>query len=174
MGSRKYGNYRRPYSRGSFTITGAIVVTGNFEVTGNLTVIGDTDVTGNLSCTAPESYDALLSSTSVDVEPVATTALYTVPTGKSCVVTKIVIRSANKSLDQGTDAVSNIGFGVATDLVTSGDISKVLTGTTTWDNLTLAVPGVLGTTTQVLNWHNTTGCTTADSTCQVDVFGYVL
>ena len=141
--------------------------------TDTLLLTGDVSVIGELTCTVPIGYDALLGSVEVDVNAVATTALYTVPTGYSCVITRIVIRSANKSLDQGTDAISNIGFDAATDLVTTATISIVLTGSTTWDLLTLVNPGVMGTTTQVLNWHNTTGSTTADSTLQVDVFGYL-
>jgi len=153
------------------TLTDDIVL--QYGETIDNTVDGTVTVTGNLNCTVPMAYDALLSSTEVDVNPTETTALYTVPTGKSCIITRIVIRSANRSLDQGTDAISNIGFDAATDLVTSATISIVLTATTTWDLLTLVTPGVIGTTTQVLNWHNTTGCTTADSTLQVDVFGYL-
>lgn len=138
-----------------------------------IALTGDTTVTGTSTVTVPTRYDYLLGSVPVDWNAVTTTALYTVPTGKSCVITKIVIRSANRSLDQAQDATSNIGFDAATDLVASGDISKVLTATTTWANLTLVTPAVIGTTGQVLNCHTTLGCTTAASTCQVDVFGYL-
>ena len=138
-----------------------------------IALTGDTTVTGTSTVTVPTRYDYLLGSVPVDWSAIATTALYTVPTGKSCIITKIVIRSATINLDQATDATSNIGFAAATDLVVSGDISKVLVATTTWANLTLATPGVIGTTGQVLNLHNTTGCTTAGSTSQVDVFGYL-
>jgi len=138
-----------------------------------IALTGNTTVTGTSTVTVPTRYDYLLGSVPVDWSAAATTALYTVPAGKSCVITKIVIRSATISLDQATDATSNIGFDAATDLVASADISKVLVATTTWANLTLATPGVIGTTTQVLNLHNTVGCTTAGSTSQVDVFGYL-
>ena len=160
---------------GNLTIThvGGSTDPVTWTAAGGFSLVGDVAVTGSLSSTVPTSYDALLGSVEVDVNDVATTALYTVPTGSSCIITRIVIRSANKNLDQGTDATSNIGFDTATDLVTSADISMVLTGTSTWDLLTLVTPGVMGTTTQVLNWHNTVGCTTADSTLQVDVFGYL-
>jgi len=160
---------------GSTNTTSATTIqagSGSITMTGDVDVTGDVAVTGSLSSTVPMNYDALLSSTAVDVEAVATTALYVVPTGKSCIITKIVIRSAGQTLDQGTDAVSNIGFATATDLVASGDLSKVLTGTSTWDLLTLATPGVMGTTTQTLNWHNTTG-TTGTGTLVCDVFGYL-
>jgi len=160
---------------GSTNTTSATTIqagSGSITMTGDVDVTGDVAVTGSLSSTVPMNYDALLSSTAVDVEAVATTALYVVPTGKSCIITRIVIRSAGQTLDQGTDAVSNIGFAAATDLVASGDLSKVLTGTSTWDLLTLATPGVMGTTTQTLNWHNTTGCT-GTGTLVCDVFGYL-
>jgi len=147
-------------------------VEGDITLDGGIT--GDVVVTGSLSSTVPESYIALLGSVEVDVAQTASaTALYTVPAGYSCVITKIVIRSANKSLDQGTDATSNIGFAAATDVVASADISKVLTATTSYALLTIGTAPVIGTTTQALNWHTTTGCTTADSTLQCDVFGYL-
>ena len=122
---------------------------------------------------ALSATDALLGSVTVDVSAVATTPLYTVPSGKSCVVTRIAIRSANRSLEQETSATSNIGFGAATDLVASGEISKVLTAAGLLAHLTLGTPVVIGTSGQVLNWHNTIGCTTAESTLQCDVFGYL-
>jgi len=146
-------------------------VEGDITLDGGIT--GDVVVTGSLSSTVPASYIALLGSVEVDVQTTSDTLLYTVPAGYSCVITKIVIRSANKSLDQDTDATSNIGFAAATDVVASGDISKVLTATTSWAELTIGTAPVIGTTTQALNWHTTTGCTTADSTLQCEVFGYL-
>ena len=146
-------------------------VEGDITLDGGIT--GDVVVTGSLSSTVPASYIALLGSVEVDVQTTSDTLLYTVPAGYSCVITKIVIRSANKSLDQDTAATSNIGFAAATDVQASGDVSKVLTATTSWAELTLGAAPVIGTTTQALNWHTTTGCTTADSTLQCEVFGYL-
>ena len=152
-------------------------ITKDIELQNGETIDNATDgtvsVSGTLSCTLPANYDALLASVEVDVNVVATTALYTVPTGKSCIITKIIIRSANKSLDQGTDATSNIGFAAAVDVVASADISKALVGSATWAELTLGAAPAFGVADQALNWHNTTGSTTADSTLQCDVFGYL-
>jgi hypothetical protein len=133
---------------------------------------GNTTVTGTLSATVPTSYEALLSSTPITLAQ-ADTHLYTVPTGKSCVITRIIVRSASATFDQAQDAVMNMGWdaGVSTVFASATLVTPVTA--TTWEVYTLVAPGVIGTTGQILHYNVTTPATTAATSAVIDVFGYL-
>lgn len=122
---------------------------------------------------AKEKTQALLSSTVVNVATTATKlTLYTVPAGKSCVVTRIVVRSPSASCAN----LTSVGFGfdtTCTNWKTSlslANLTTVTTGFLTVD-LTTVTQAIIGTAASVFGFYITTS--TATGTATVDVFGYL-
>jgi hypothetical protein len=108
----------------------------------------------------------------VDVGAVAKTALYTVPAGKTVVITKIILWNASGTFNQATDPIFNIGW----NSTASGVVASATYVTpTTADGVLILVPkaeSVRGIAADVLNFDVTTAAT-ASTTCFVDVFGYI-
>ena len=122
---------------------------------------------------AKEKVIALLSSTaSVDMKTAANTSLYTVPTGKSCVVTSVVVRGPTASLAGGTDY--DLGFTSATyaDWVDGQSLATMTTATT--DAFPLFAPQkvTIGVAAEIFKLKVNTGSTLA-ATTTIDVFGYI-
>jgi hypothetical protein len=122
--------------------------------------------------------EALLSSTpSVDMKTVATTNLYTVPTGKTAIVTKVIIRNPSASLAGG---VCTFGKTTAkTDFLgsqTLTNISTVTTGVAILQPVPNATPvlGLAYVATAIFCIDVTTGITAASGTATIDVFGYLV
>lgn len=114
--------------------------------------------------------DSLLSTTaSVDLNTATATTLYTCPTGKSCIVTKVVIRDASVSLD--TASVS-FGWESATFAnVIANATHTELTGATLYTVLAAKAGAVVGTSTGTFKvLANTLQGAPATATC--DVFGF--
>lgn len=118
-----------------------------------------------------ENAITLLSSTSsVDMNTATATTLFTVPTGKSCVVTHVVVRNASTSL---TTASYSFGFNSASfnDVIANATHTE-LTGATLYTVLsakTGATRGVAADLFKVL--MNTLQGGAATTT--IDVFGYL-
>lgn len=116
--------------------------------------------------------ETLLSSTpSVDLNTATATTLYTVPTGKSAIITRIVLRLASTSL---TTVSLSIGFNSAAfnDVLANATHTE-LTGDTLFTVLSSKVGAKVGTTGQLLKLL----CNTLQggaATCTVDIFGYLI
>lgn len=118
------------------------------------------------------SLDFRLASVQVDVGAVADTTLYTVPGGKSAVITKIVIHSASASFNQATDPIFAIGYTAADyqDVVASATYTTP-SSTTGYILPTIIAEPHLGAAAEVLKFH-VTQAATASTTATVDVIGY--
>ena len=113
---------------------------------------------------------------SVDLKTVAATTLYTVTTGKSCVLTSVVLRSTNGS---GWSVGMTVSIGTnATDynnLVSSGinqNYSKVTGYADIYDFGDYSTSGYIVTSAEVIKLNVTTGATATTDTVSVDIFGY--
>lgn len=117
------------------------------------------------------AFEGKLSTTAaVDMNTATATTLFTCPTGKSCVITKIVVRNASTSL---TTASYSFGWTSAAfnDVVATATHTE-LTGATLYTVLSAKVGSTLGTSTgtfKVLNNVLQGGA----ATTTMDVFGYV-
>lgn len=118
-----------------------------------------------------ENAITLLGTTdSVDMNTATATTLYTVPTGKSCVVTHVTVRNASTNLDT---ASYSFGFNSASfnDVITNATHTE-LTGSTLYTVLsakTGATRGAAGDTFKVLMNTLQGGA----ATTSMDVFGYL-
>lgn len=121
-----------------------------------------------------EKSIALLSSTSsVDMKTAATkTDLYTVPSGKTCYIDKVVIRDPSASMAGGTDY--DIGSAATcTTWKQAVDLSSLTTHSTDY----IVIDGNNAKYTEsaagaVVGIYVNTG-TTAACTATIDVFGYI-
>lgn len=115
--------------------------------------------------------DALLATVaSVDMNTATASALYTVPTGKSAIITRVVVRNASTSL---TTASYSFGFNSATynDVIADATHTE-LTGSTLYTALNAkagAKVGVAGDILKVLMNILQGGA----ATTTIDVFGYL-
>ena len=109
----------------------------------------------------------LSTTTGVDMKTAAATTLYTVPAGKTAIITHVVVRNTSASLDGGTD----YDFTTWRQTV---DLSSMTTASTdymviTGDEVKFTVQ-VAGTAFQITV---STGSTAA-CTATIDVFGYLV
>ena len=113
------------------------------------------------------SISKISTTTGVDMKTVASTTLYTVPTGKTLFVTDVVIRSNSASLAGGT-SYSFTTWRQTVDL--SG--MTVTTGyrlLATTDNSTFTPIAAAGTFQITVTTGSTAACTAT-----IDVFGYLV
>lgn len=112
----------------------------------------------------------LSSTTGLDMNALATTTLYTVPTGFSCLITRIVLRLASASL---TTASFSIGFTASghTDVIANATHTE-LTGNTLYTVLLPKAGATVGTTGGTLRLRVNTAEGSA-ATLTVAVFGYL-
>ncbi|HMF55090.1 MAG TPA: hypothetical protein VK619_01910, partial [Pyrinomonadaceae bacterium] len=141
---------------------------------GNGISITDAGATHTIAVTG----EHLLSTTTVNTNVGTKQALYTVPVGKHCIVTKIVVRSVSASLGAMSDALS---FGFDVD---AGDFNAPLNSTalsTLTDN-TLALTlhndaEITLSPVKIGSAGNVFGCffndTSITATVVIDVFGYL-
>lgn len=116
------------------------------------------------------SITRLSTTSSVDMNTATATTLFTVPTGKSCIVTHIVIRSASTSL---TTASYSFGFNSASfnDVIANATHTE-LTGSTLYTVLSAKVGATRGAAADILKvLMNTLQGGAATTT--IDVFGYL-
>lgn len=143
-------------------------------------ITGNTGVTGTLSVSVPTTMDYLLGTkAAVNVGSVAATTLYTVPAGKTCIITKVIVYGASGTFDQGTDPVMSFGWN-STDfnnVITSATYTNAMAAATNYFILvptgasasTVSTAGAAAGTFKV----NVTTAATASTTCSVAVFGYL-
>lgn len=164
----------------TFQHVAGTTVTASGAVTGGSLVTTGAGSVGTFAITSPTTVEYLLDSTAaVDVGAVAEYQLFTVPSGKTAVVTKIVIRSCSASLNQDTDAVCKFGFNAGTHDDVLG--AKTLTAPTaatgymilqpTAENSTGNVQSTMGAAAAEFAVNCTTAAT-ASTTCVVDTWGY--
>lgn len=140
------------------------------------TIGGTTRAAGSftvLTVTTPTNMEYRLSSTSVNVGTLATTALYTVPTGKTAIVTRVVIRSASGTFNQTPAPVINIGWAAVAGNVVASATYVTPTDTTTYIQPAVIAEATMGAAGQALNFNVTTAASTNPTTATVDVFGYL-
>ena len=144
------------------------------------TVSATTVSATTLSVTAPTSFDALLATTAaVNVGSAMAQTVYTVPAGKSAVITHIIFRNASGTFDQAVDPVFSIGWNSTTydNVVASATYTNAMVAAANFfclvpDGKTNATVATAGTAGQALKINVTTAAT-ASTTCAVDVFGYL-
>jgi len=115
-----------------------------------------------------------------DVSPTNTHTIYTVPSGKTAVVTKIVIRSCAGTLNLATDAVVQWGCNASDyNNVAAARTLTAPTGTGTYQIIEAtaftgsgAAESTMCTTGQTLRAKVTTSGTTS-TTCTMEAFGYL-
>lgn len=127
-------------------------------------------VSGTTGIQSTTTVDALLSTTAaVNMNTATATTLYTCPTGRSCVITKVVMRNASTSL---TTASYSFGWtGAAFADVIANATHTELTGATLYTLLFAKAGSTLGTSTGTFKvLMNTLQGGAATTT--IDVFGY--
>ena len=152
-------------------------VTGNLtgNVTGNVTGNLTGNVTGNIAgtlSTLNTQGDALLAhNAAVDLNTDTPPTVLTCPTGKSCIVTKIIVSAPSISL---TTWSGSFGWESSTYAnVVANATHTGLDGATKYVVLSpISTGGVIGTSTGTLKCKDNTKQGSA-ATAVVDVFGYV-
>jgi hypothetical protein len=132
---------------------------------------GDAVVDGSISLTSgAQLNEGLLASTSgVNMNTATATLLYTCPTGKTCVVTKVIVSTASTSL---TTASYSFGWNSAAfDNVIANATHTELTGATLYTVLVPKVGATLGTTTGTFKVLMNT-LQGGAATARIDVFGF--
>lgn len=113
----------------------------------------------------------LVTVSSVDLNTATAQTLYTVPTGKTCIVTHLVIREASTSL---TTVSFSIGFNSATfNNIIANATHTELTGSTLYTILDTKTGATRGVAADILKLLNNT-LQGGAATCTVDVFGFLL
>jgi hypothetical protein len=132
-------------------------------------LVGDgTDVVSSPIATLT---DSLLSTTdSVNLNTATATTLYTCPTGKTCVITAVVVRNASTSLT--TVSVSFGWNSTSFNDVVANATHTELTGSTLYTRLTAKTGATAGTSTGTFKVLDNT-LQGGAATASIDVFGYV-
>lgn len=123
----------------------------------------------------PSSTPAILSTvTGINAKTVAQTNLYTVPTGKTAVITAAIVRStAASSITNGPTA--SIGFtSTAYSDIYVGQNMITLTGTTSIFGYSSVGALVSAAAATVIKFNITTGSTGTSQTVAVDLIGYLI
>lgn len=119
---------------------------------------------------AKEKTIALLGSAVVDLQNGdSKSTAYTVPTGKTAVITHVVIRSPSGTLTSGTDF--DIGSGTNADTWLQENDLSALTATTDYKVITSTTKYTLEAAGAEFGIKPITGAT-GDRTATMDVFGY--
>lgn len=120
-----------------------------------------------------ETAETILSSTpSIDFDAVAETTLFTCPAGKSCIVTKVVLRLATGAgLPMGTMECS-FGWNTANADDVIANAARVLTAATNYLILVAAGDAEIGLTTETFK-IDVQVAEGAALTGTVEVFGFI-
>lgn len=120
---------------------------------------------------AQTGADMLLASVAaVNLNTATPPTLYTVPTGKSAVITSFTVRNPSTSL---TTVSFSIGYTSATFADVLADATHTeLTGATLYTRLLAKAGALIGTTGQLLKLKNNT-LQGGAATCTIDIFGYL-
>jgi hypothetical protein len=131
------------------------------------TFVGGVFVIANTSTMLEGRFSA---TTGVDLNVTTKTTLFTVPTGKTAYITKIVVRDASASL---TTASFGFGYNANADDVVASATHTTLTGGTLYEIIRPAAGALEGAAAAVFGVK----CTIAQgsaATVVIDVFGYVV
>ena len=112
----------------------------------------------------------LATKTGISMNAVAATPLFTVPEGKTCIITHVVIRNASIALD-----TADFGFGYAageTDVIQHGTLGTGLTAVTLYRVLEAKDGAIKGVAADILK-IGVDIAQGAAATMDVDVFGYL-
>jgi len=137
------------------------------EVTGDATIGEATVVDGT------HSEIRLSTTASIDGKAVASTTLYTVPTGETCIITKAIIRLTTAT---GLSAVGTMGIGIAageSDIFAAEALTGMNATTKTW---TFSSSGlqVVAAADEVIKLGIDVGFTATTATLAVDLYGYLV
>lgn len=145
--------------------------TGNLQATGDKQFVTAAQQTAVATLTNIGTEQLLASVASVNMNTGTATTLYTAPTGKSVVITKVVIRKASTSL---TTASISFGWNAGTDNDVIADATHTeLTGNTLYTILVaktgakVGVQGTNGTFAVICNILQG-----GAATVTIDVYGY--
>ena len=156
---------------GANTHSGAATFSSTADFTGAVTASNTVEFSGAVTFT-DKSAIGCLSSTSVDMKTATSTSLYTVPDGKTLIVTHVVVREPSASLSGGT----SYSFGTYSACTTWKQTVSLTTLTTiSTDFMVIDSNNTKYTTTaagSAFGIKVTTGSTAA-ATATVDVFGYL-
>ena len=117
-----------------------------------------------------KSIFKLATVTGIDMNAVAATALYTVPEGKTCIITHVIIRVASIELD-----TANFGFGYAAgeaDVIAATTLGTGLTAATFYRVITAKDGAIKGVAEDIFSSGEDVAQGAA-ATMTVDVFGYL-
>ena len=118
-----------------------------------------------------ENAITMLGSATIDTQAGdSKTTVYTVPTGKTAVITHVVIRSPSGSLADGTDF--DIGSGANADTWLQANDLSAMTATTDYKVITSTTKYTLEAAGAEFGILPITGAT-ADTTATMEVFGYL-
>lgn len=139
---------------------------------------GGSPVTKKVTLSKISSPRILATVTGINAKTIATTTLYTVPSGKSLVLTMVNIRcTAFTAGDKSTQAVCSVGCNATDydDFVTGGDVTvaAVNKGWSIYVGQTSNVFTIY-VATSVLTLNITTGSDATTETWAVDVIGYLV
>ena len=112
----------------------------------------------------------LVTVTSINMNAVAATSLFTVPEGKTLIITHVVIRNASIELD-----TADFGFGIAageTDVITHNTLGTGLTAATLYRVLVAKDGAIKGIAADIFK-IGVDIAQGAAATMDVDVFGYL-
>jgi hypothetical protein len=149
------------------TVTGNKTFSGTNVHSGTNTHSGTETFTGSVSFTNKSVITCLSTTASVNmVAGAGPTTLYTVPAGKTAIITHVVIRTISASLAGGVD-FDFTGWRQTVDL--SSITSAYATSYICLDcNNAVYTPAVAASTFQITNSTGSTGA----ATCTIDVWGY--
>jgi len=156
---------------GNLTIDSGTVTSGT---TGTITIGGTNASTiafGDTQITGPRSVLATV--TGINAKTVAATNLYTVPTGKTAIIEKVIVRVTAATAASG-DAVAGVGIAAGeSDIVAA----QTLTGVTTVDDAFVLAPSSglfrIADAAEIVKLGIDTGDTGTAVTWDVDVIGYI-
>lgn len=115
----------------------------------------------------PQAIRLLSSTASVSLAGSSKTALYTVPAGRSCVVTHVVVRAASTNLNT---ASYGFGFDAGASDVIAGATHTELTGSTLYTVLTAKAGAKAGAAGDIFGIKCSA---TQSATVTIDVFGRI-
>lgn len=115
-----------------------------------------------------KSKSLLISAAGIDINNGAKQSIYVCPSGKSCIITSIIVRNLS-----GACASNSVSFGWdanATDVIANAT-HATFSGSTVYTELNAMVGATRGTSTQIFGVK----CNTTDTaaTATIDVMGYL-
>ena len=169
-----------PMTLGGDAAAVSLTTTGDITAGDDLTVTDDAAVGGVLTVGEPTRFEYRLASVStIDVGSATAQTLYTVPTGFSCIITRIVFRGASGTFNQAQDPIFSIGWNSTdyNDVVGSATYTNAMAAALNYfilvpdgkTNSTVAKGGAAGDVLKI----NVTQAATASTTVTVSVFGYL-